>query len=226
MKSPMGRRRWTTRLTTEDCFALEIGELVRAGVFEVAPGTRCSTTWNDNAGMPISSITFRVSPDKAGTLAIHFDHQVAATISGPARIQRQIVPLTTSTCNFGGVRRWFRCSLIRDGYPCKRRVRVLYSTPCEKLFGCRQCHNLTFRSAQEHDKRIDWLLKQPAEEFIRALSTGTLQQRLLASRASTKLFERLARKADRLGKKRPKLHTQAVRARTHVIAIQSRADAI
>ena len=222
----MGRRRWTTRLTVEECIALEIGELVRAGVFEVAPGTRCSTTWNDSTGMPISSISFRVSPDKAGTLAIHFDHQVASTISGPARIQRQIVQITTTACNFGGIRYWFRCSLIRDGYPCKRRVRTLYSTPRERLFGCRKCHDLTYESAQKHDKRIDWLLKQPAEEFIRALSTGTLRQRLLAVRASTKLFERLARKAGRLRKKRPKLHTQAVRARTHVIAIQNRADAI
>lgn len=208
----MGRRRWTTRLTVEECYAVEIGELVRAGAFEAEPGIPCSITWNDSAGNPISSIKFRVFPDNTGALAIHFYHRVPAALSTPERIQHQTVQITTTDCNFGGNRRWFRCSLIRDGYPCGRRVGVLYSTPHERLFGCRQCHNLTYRSAQEHDKRIDWLLKQPAEEFIRALSTGTLRQRLLASRASTKLLQRLTRKADRLRKKRPNLHAQAVRA--------------
>jgi hypothetical protein len=205
---------------------VEIGNLVRAGAFEVEPGIPCSYTWNDSLGNPVSSIRFRVFPDQTGALAVHFYHRMPATLSAPERIQHQSVQITTTDCNFGGIRRWFRCSLIRGGYPCKRRVRVLYSTPRERLFGCRRCHNLTYESAQKHDKRIDWLLKQPAEEFIRAVSTGTLRQRLLASRASTKLFERLARKADRLRKKRPKLHTQAVRARTYLIAIPSRADAI
>ena len=101
-------------------------------------GTRCSTAWNDNVGVPISSITFRVLPDYSGALAIHFDHQLPATSCMPARIQRQIVPITTTKGNFGGVRRWFRCSIIKGGYPCKRRVRTLYSTPREKMFGCRQ----------------------------------------------------------------------------------------
>jgi hypothetical protein len=210
----MGRKRWTDRLTVEECFALEIGELVRAGVFEVATGTRCCTTWSDSAGMPISSITFRVSPDKAGTLAIHFDHQVAATISGPARIQRQIVRLTASRCNFGGIRRWFRCSVIRGGYPCGRRVRALYSTPREKLFGCRKCHDLTYESAQKHDRRIDLLLKLPIEEFNKHLATGTLRQRLLAVRASTARLLRMQRKAERFRKRHRNSTEPACRAKT------------
>ena len=222
----MGRQRWTTRLTVEECYAVEIGNLVRAGAFEAERGVTCSYVWNDGLGNPISSIKFRAFPDNTGALAIHFYHRVPATLSTPARIQHQIAQITTTACHFGGTRHWFLCSLIRDGYPCKRRVRILYSTPREKLFGCRKCHDLTYESTQQHDKRVDWLLKQPAEEFIRALSTGTLRQRLLASRASTKLLQRLARKADRLRKKRPKPHAQAVLARTDVIAIQSRADAI
>jgi hypothetical protein len=218
----MGRRRWTTRLTTEDCFALEIGELVRAGAFEVEPGTRCSTSWNDGFGNPIWSITFRVFPDRTGALAIHFDHLVPAALCTPARIQRQIVRLTTTDCNFGGTRRWFRCSLIRDGYPCKRRVRVLYSTPREKLFGCRRCHNLTYRSAQEHDKRIDWLLKLPIEEFSKHLATGSLRQRLLAVRASTARFLRMQKKTKRFCKRPRNSTAQAVRAKTRLDTIPGR----
>lgn len=197
----MGRSRWTTRLTVEECYALDIGQLVRAGAFDADPRTLCTSTWNDNAGKPISSVTFRVFPDRTGALAAHFYHPVPATLSSPAWIQQQIVQITTTKCHFGGLRRWFRCSLIRDGYPCKRRVRVLYSTPRERLFGCRKCHDLTYRSAQEHDKRIDWLLKLPADEFMRALATGPLRQRLLAVRASTARLQRMQKKAQGLRKK-------------------------
>lgn len=197
----MGLKRWTDRLTVEECFAFDIGNLVRAGAFEAEPGVPCSTTWNDSAGMPISSVTFRIFPDRTGALAVHVYHPVPATPSSPARVQRQIVQITSTRCHFGGIRRWFRCSLIRDGYPCKNRVRALYSTPREKLFGCRQCHNLTYRSAQEHDKRIDWLLKLPMEQFNQALSTGTLRQRLLAVRASTARLVRMQRIAQRFRKR-------------------------
>jgi hypothetical protein len=221
----MSRRR-TNRLTVEQCYAVEIGNLVRAGAFETARGITCSYIWHDGLGKPIRSIKFRVFPDNTGTLAIHFYHRVPSTLSTPARIEHQSAQITTSECHFGGFRRWFKCSLIRDGYPCKRRVRVLYSTPRERLFGCRQCHYLTYESAQKHDKRIDWLLKLPAEQFNKALATGTLRQKLLASRASTKLFQRLAKKADRLRKKRPNLHAQTVSAKAHVMAIPSRADAV
>ena len=191
----MGRRRWTTRLTVESCLAMEIGDLVRAGAFEVEPGTRCSTTWNENAGVPISSITFRVLPNSSGALALHFDHQVPATSCTPARIQRQIVRLAVTACHFGGIRFWFRCPMIRGNYPCKRRVRILYSTPRERMFGCRQCHDLTHQTAQEHDKRIDRLLKLPAAEFSQILETGTYRQKLLAVRASTVLLLRMRKKA-------------------------------
>jgi hypothetical protein len=210
----MGRRRWTARLTVEECYPLEIGELVRAGAFEEAErGIPCSYTWNDSLGNPISSIKFRVFPDQTGALAVHLYHRVPATLSVPERIQHQSVQITTTKCHFGGLRRWFRCSLIRGGYPCKRRVRTLYSTPREKLFGCRQCHNLTHRSAQEHDKRIDWLLKLPTEEFIRALTTGTLRQRLLAVRASTTRLVRMQRTAQRFRKRRRNSRAPAVGAR-------------
>jgi hypothetical protein len=183
----MGRRRWTTRLTVEECYALDIGQLGRAGVFDADPRSLCAFTWNDSGGKPISSVTFRVFPDRTGTLAVHFYHPVQTTPSSPAWIQQQIVQITTTKCHFGGMRRWFRCSLIRDGYPCKRRVKILYLTPREIMFGCRKCRNLTHQSAQTHDKRVDRLLKLPVNEFSQILETGTKQQKLLAVRASTAL---------------------------------------
>lgn len=51
----------------------------------------------------------------------------------------QRVQLTITNCNYGGVRYWFICPL-----ECKKRIGVLYLHNNE--FGCRQCHNLTYRS--------------------------------------------------------------------------------
>jgi hypothetical protein len=204
---------------------VEIGNLVRAGAFEAERGITCSYVWNDGAGNPIASIKFRVFPDQTGALAVHFYHRVPATLSAPERIQHQSVQITTTDCNFGGIRHWFRCSLIRGGYPCKRRVRVLYSTPRERLFGCRRCHNLTYESAQKHDKRIDLLLKLPIEEFSKHLAIGTLRQRLLAVRASTARLLRMQRVAERFRNRRCNSRAPAVRAKAHVMAIPGRADA-
>jgi len=72
------------------------------------------------------------------------------------------VRLTTTRPRFGGLRWWFLCPLLSDGRPCGRRVGKLYLPPRGRYFGCRQCHNLTYKSCQEHDKRVDFLRKNPA----------------------------------------------------------------
>jgi len=221
----MGRRRWTTRLTVEECSALDIGQLVRAGVFDADPTSLCAFTWYDSADMHISSVTFRVFPDRTGALAVHFYHPVPTTPYSPAWIQQQIVQTTTTRCNFGGFRRWFRCAVIKDSYPCKRRVRILYSTPREKLFGCRKCHNLTHKTAQAHDKRIDRLLKLPAAEFTQILETGTKRQKLLAVRASTALLLRMQKKALRFRARSRNSTAPAVLASARIVAILGQQEA-
>ncbi|MCP4357367.1 MAG: hypothetical protein GY796_05035 [Chloroflexi bacterium] len=60
------------------------------------------------------------------------------------RVWLQATPLP-----WGGVRWWFTCPLIIDGKPCKRRVGKLYEPPGARYFGCRHCHDLTYRSSQE-----------------------------------------------------------------------------
>ena len=48
------------------------------------------------------------------------------------------VPLTTTSCNFGGFRYWFECLF------CQRRVGVLYKRG--DYFACRHCQYLTYES--------------------------------------------------------------------------------
>ena len=52
----------------------------------------------------------------------------------------QIVPLTTTDCNFGGKRYWFQCPW------CYNRVGALYIAPRESEFACRHCNNLSYHS--------------------------------------------------------------------------------
>jgi hypothetical protein len=111
----MGRNRWTNRLTVEECRSIDIGQLVRAGAFNADPQTLSSITSKDLAGKPVWQLTFRIFPDRTGATAVHFYHPVVASSGSPAWIQQQIVQITTTKCNFGGFRRWFKCSLITNG---------------------------------------------------------------------------------------------------------------
>lgn len=77
------------------------------------------------------------------------------------------VRLETTPCHLGGVRWWFICPLGVGGQPCRRRVAKLYLPYWSRYFGCRTCHDLTYTSCQEHDKRVDFYRKNP--EAIRAV---------------------------------------------------------
>ena len=66
-------------------------------------------------------------------------------LSNGKRIEHDYtVRLTTTPCNYGGVRWWFSCPLITNRVPCGRRVGTLYKY--DELFGCRHCYNLTYNS--------------------------------------------------------------------------------
>jgi hypothetical protein len=96
------------------------------------------------------------------------------------------VPLTTTRCNFGGIRYWFVCPLVVNGKPCRRRVAKLYKPPNAKYFGRRHCHDLTYTSCQEHDKRVDALVRNPALLTAR-MSSDNVKDALLAMKAYDKI---------------------------------------
>ena len=59
------------------------------------------------------------------------------------------INLTTTPCNFGGVRYWFRCPIVKDGQYCGCRTGALYIAGGGKYFGCRDCYNLSYESRNE-----------------------------------------------------------------------------
>ncbi len=62
--------------------------------------------------------------------------------------------------------------------------------PGGRYFGCRICYNLTYRSCQEHDKRVDALLKLPPGAFGRIMESGNLRTSLLALKAAFKVLDK------------------------------------
>lgn len=76
-----------------------------------------------------------------------------------------------------GQRRWLACP------NCSRRMFKLYRPPNSQVFACRKCHDLTYRSVQEHDARLDRLLTMPDQLLSFYVLGGTVSWRLLAIRA-------------------------------------------
>lgn len=83
----------------------------------------------------------------------------------------------------GGWRYWFRC------HSCYKKVAKLYLPLGGRRFGCRKCHDLTYRSQKQHDKTLDKYLKSPA--MMRVLSqrveAGDINACGLVIRAAMKL---------------------------------------
>jgi hypothetical protein len=59
----------------------------------------------------------------------------------------------------------------------------LYRPPGSNVFACRQCHDLTYRCVQQHDKRLDWLVRAPDWLLMDLMEHGECPWRLLAIRA-------------------------------------------
>ena len=60
------------------------------------------------------------------------------------------IELTTTPCNYGGVRYWFICPLSKNGKYCGQRVGVLFSIG--KWFGCRHCREIAYAKQMEGGK--------------------------------------------------------------------------
>jgi len=185
------------RLTVEECLALNISDLARAGVFRTEPSIPCSIQWTDPSGKEIRRLPFRYLGANGDDLALRFVYIVAGEPSGAQVTVDETVKVTTTRCHFGGRRYWLMCPFVWNGIACRKRVRKLYLPPGAHHFGCRACYNLSYESAQTHDKRLDALLRLPPDEFGRVLTSDNLRHGLLALRAGAVLLRRLRKRAAR-----------------------------
>jgi hypothetical protein len=115
----------------EDYLNIDIRRLQRQGL--LLPGNFFTWHWNRNN-------------ETVGKIAVHVQTK-GLTLSYKNRPQS--VMLTTSSCNLGGCRHWFRCG-------CGKRVAILYAGGSR--FACRHCLNLNYQT--QHQERHERLAKK------------------------------------------------------------------
>ncbi len=185
----MGRYSWSNRYIVELCQRFGIADLAGAGVFEKGPGHYWSYSWQTIFGEQKGSIGYWFKERPDGRLYLELSYISTDGLTGERTPMAYGVDMTTTPCNFGGVRHWFFCPLVVNGKACGRRIGKLYMPPGAKYFGCRNCHDLTYRCQQEHDKRLDAAMKNP-EILLKALECGDLKAASLAMRVNLRLLSK------------------------------------
>jgi hypothetical protein len=147
--SRSGRWRWHgKRITVEECLVLSIADLVRQRLVVAGAWTSGSLSWKRTGeAEPFATIGFEADIGAAcAWMRLRY-----ITNGNPVDYR---VRLTSTRPNFGGVRWWFVCPLVRaDGGP-PRRVAKLYLPPGQVYFGSREAHGLTYTSCQESHSRL------------------------------------------------------------------------
>jgi hypothetical protein len=141
----------------EDCRVLDLGDLARKGA--LVPWYAGYVSWSRGQEV-VASIGYAVRPAGDG-LILHLSYRW--TRAGKAGEDVKLpIRLETTPLYLGGRRWWGICPLVVNSQACNRRVSKLYLPPGGRYFGCRHCYRLTYRSVQEHDKRVDALRRNPA----------------------------------------------------------------
>jgi hypothetical protein len=142
--------RFNSKNLVESCLNLDVRRLNRKGRLE--PWQRYSWRWQDG-----NYITIETKPQ-----AIELDHTIS--YDGDSQKLDYEIPLTWTSCNYGGKRPWFIC----PGKGCCRRVAKLYSR--HGYFLWRHCHNLAY-SSQREGKESRLLYK--AQRIYKRLGVNT-----------------------------------------------------
>jgi hypothetical protein len=198
---PLPRMRNQPRMTVEECSRLSITDLRRAGLFRGSLGTWGSSRWSDANGIKIRAVVFRLLNDCTGGFILQVREDVGIALPTQQNLSEQTIPITATTCRFGGQRFWFCCPKATNGTPCGRRVTSLYSLPGNKVFGCRLCLNLTYSSVQQHDSRVDKIVRLSYEQIMGILMSGSPTERSLASRAVSLIRRKYEGKLAKYGRR-------------------------
>src|SRR3989344_5385325 len=125
-------RRWHDKKTrVERCRALSVTALRNAGVFK-AGWISGSMEWKNRFGEVAASVGFQFSQHPAPHVRISYT-------LGNGDAKKDIdyaIDMQTTPCNFGGLRYWFTCPLVKNNQPCQRRAGVIYLPPGGRYFGC------------------------------------------------------------------------------------------
>ena len=156
-----GSTRWNNhakKYTVEHCLSLDANRWMQEGI--VREGIHQSGQWHwldALTGERASSIGYQVDTTNIAHSWIRLFYSLTRTGD---KVDYKI-RLTTTHPNFGGLRWWFICPFVVNGNACYRRIGKLHLPLGGRYFGCRHCYDLTYKSCQEADKRVNWLRRNP-----------------------------------------------------------------
>ena len=122
---------------TDDMCALDIRAIKRSGLLE--DGRLFAWTWRSYEKC-IASVALWIDGDRA-----RLTYSLGRTPSDGAVTEPLVhwIEITSTPCALGGRRAWWVCPMRA----CGRRVSVLYGG--RRVFACRHCHRLAYRSQRE-----------------------------------------------------------------------------
>ncbi len=140
----MGRYYSNAKEIVENTTKLSIFRLKEFGL--LCDYAAMTLTWKSNLSEHKNSIGILVDTEK---LYAKVNYTITDRHSGEKTHYDYKISLTTTPCNFGGVRYWFICPLSVNGVYCGRRTGMLYLASGGHYFGCRHCYNLSYVSRNE-----------------------------------------------------------------------------
>lgn len=146
--------RWSTKDSTDDYYSIDTKFFKKHRYFESAGMRSGLVSWS-RGGEVRSSVGIEVWIDTIDG-KIRFQYTSTDRSSGEKTERDYTAQLVSTPCNYGGVRWWFICPLIKSGIVCQRRVGVLYLGSA--YFGCRNCFELVYQSSKDSHKmdRFFW----------------------------------------------------------------------
>lgn len=180
-----GSGRWrqhTKKTTVEECLTLSMTSVERSGLFRgrstsdrqlgSIPWYNRTIGWRSGPECDTVRITAEETLDG---LVLHLRYWIA---EHPVDLP---ILLEAARPSVGGQRWWFMCPGSSATETCGRRAAKLYLPPGSLWFGCRLCHDLTYRSCQE-SHQLDSLVRYTAaimgrsEESIRPVLAYMLKR--------------------------------------------------
>jgi len=129
--------------TVEDCLFIDINEIVRNGLKSSDFINVFKKTSSGLRKKPVGHTFYLLNVEDRESPVFYIPYRLKEKFHEHS--QWVAIPLQKTFLCSGGHRWWFTCPIT----DCGRRVGVLYLPPGGDFFGCRHCHDLTYRSSQE-----------------------------------------------------------------------------
>ena len=189
----MGRSLYSNRQEADYLKQVNVSFLKKHGYFNY--GWRSGTVTWSRQGEQTGNISIQ-SCIYENEKYIRFIYIQTDNYSGEKKDFDYKIPLTNTSCHFGGKRFWFKCPWYANGVYCGKRIGVLYKGG--DYFACRHCYNLTYSSRK---------LSGASKIAGQVVSIPELEK--LEKEAKTKFYAgKMTRKYKRYIKKQDKSHFQ------------------